>query len=77
MTSIIKHTVEVAVNLALGLVLALALFAPRLLVGVFIALAVYGIADMLLSGCSFRRRGIPTPKVSQRIRDTKFLRRRT
>jgi len=56
MTSIIKHTVEVAVNLTLGLVLALALFAPRLLVGVFIALAIYGIADMLLRGCRRKQR---------------------
>ena len=56
MTSIIKHTIEVAVNLALGLVMALALFTPRLLVGVFIALAFYGIADMLLSGCRRKQR---------------------
>ena len=75
MTSIIKHTIEVAVNLALGVVLALALFAPRFLVGVFIAFAVYGVISMLLS--SFSRRGVPTPKVSQRIRNTSFLRRRT
>ena len=52
----IKHTLEAIVNVALGLVLALALFAPRLLVGVFIALAVYGIADMLLRGCRRKQR---------------------
>jgi len=75
MISIIKRTVEIAVNLATTAILALALFAPRFLVGAFIALAIYGITGMLLS--SFSRRGISTSKVSPRIRDTRLLRRRT